>query len=598
MTKRSLLNETNSSDSSSLLKIEIYLKSYILLLVLFGYIVLDFFGIFKLFIVPKTAIAVGILVFIGINLVYLFVLKRTTRYSLLLVYIALTDIIFFSILIHFWGGIDAPVMALLYLLPVPFFSIMISPWSGYLMTVGGYLAYILLCVLEYSGTLRSYGSTPIALERLIVVPFFLAFCFFSIAFYVGYFTNVLRRDQEALAEANKAIEQHNLTLEERISQRTHDLEKAKVKLEDYSQQLEQAFSEKSMQLEEVKKRLESSLTELKFKYNYENIIGKSLPIQEVFRLLDKVTDFDVSILIQGESGTGKELIAKAIHFNGPRKEKTFIIQNCSAIPETLLESELFGHAKGAFTGAHQERKGLFEEADQGTLFLDEIGDMTPGMQAKLLRAIQEGEIRPVGGERTIKVNVRIISATNKDLKNAVKKEEFREDLYYRLNGVTVNLPPLRERREDILLLMDHFVKDFVEKNSVPGKSFSPEAKALLLSYPWPGNVRELENTIKSAYVIAQDEQIQVEDFRYKPELFFEDSLLPAIFPDRFGNTNKIDLNKEKGFDSIEIKSLKLIEKEAIEHALTTCNGKRKEAAKLLDIPIRTFYDKMKKYGVS
>ncbi len=593
------MRENNLSDSYRLLKIEIYLKSYILLLVLVGYTILDLFGIFKLFLVPKTAIAVFIMIFLGVNFFHLYILKRTTRYSLLLVYIASTDIFFFSILIHFWGGIDAPVMALLYLLPVPFFSMIISPWSGSLIAVGGYLAYILLCVLEYSGTLRSYAGTAIALERLIMVPFFLAFCFFSITFFVGYFTNILRRDRDALAAANKAIEQHNLTLEERIKQRTHDLEETKATIEEYSQQLEEAYSEKSTQLEEVKKRLESSLSELKFKYNYENIIGNSLPIQEVFRLLDKVTDYDVSILIQGESGTGKELIAKAIHYNGPRKENSFIIQNCSAIPETLLESELFGHVKGAFTGAHQERKGLFEEADQGTLFLDEIGDMTSGMQAKLLRAIQEGEIRPVGGDRIIKVTVRIISATNKDLITAVEKGEFREDLYYRLNGVTVTLPPLRERREDIFLLADHFINNFAENNNVPIKPLSLEAKKVLLSYSWPGNVRELENTIKGAYVIAQDEQIEVEDFRYKPELFLEDFLLPEIFIGKEGKHYKPEFNLEKKkIDRGEVKSLKMIEKEAIENALKACNGKRKEASKLLDIPIRTFYDKMKKYGIN
>jgi transcriptional regulator with PAS, ATPase and Fis domain len=572
------------SDETRLLKIEIYLKVYVLVLVLFGYSILQFVGLFGYLSLPRKEIAGGLLLFVSVNAVYLALLKRGILLRRLCVLVALTDILFFTVLIHFLGGADSPVLALLYVLPVPFYSILISPWSGYLVSIGSCLAYAFLCGLEYSGLLPYYGKTPIQLEGLTIILFFLFFCFFSIAFYVGYFSDVLRRHQRALAEANRAIEEHNLTLETRIASRTRQLEEARKKLEEYSYQLEKAYNEKSAQLQEVQSRLASELSELKLKYNYENIVGKSREMQEVFRLMDKVTDFNVPILIQGESGTGKELVAKAIHYNGPRRDKAFISQNCSAMTDTLLESELFGHVKGAFTGALQDRKGLFEEADQGTLFLDEIGDMSPSMQAKLLRAIQEGEIRPVGGKRVIRVDVRLISATNKDLKHAVETGKFREDLYYRLNGVTIQLSPLRERRGDILSLAERFLDMFSRETGMGRKELSQDAKRLLLSHPWPGNVRELENTIKNACVIAQEQVVQVGDFRYKPELF------AGVGPSR-------DTKQETTASGLEVKPLKVMEKEAIERALKACEGKRKDASRLLDVPIRTLYEKMRRYGI-
>jgi len=574
------------SDQTRLLKIEIYLKVYVFVLVLCGSLLLQFLGVFGYLNLPKKEIAEGLLLFVAINAGYIALLNRGILLRRLHILVGATDILFFTILIHFLGGAGMPVLALLYLLPIPFYSILISPWSGYLVSIGSCLAYAVLCGLEYSGLVPFYGNTPIEIERLSIILFFLFFCFFSIAFYAGYFSDVLRRHQKALADANREIEEHNLTLETKIASRTRQLEEAKEKLEEYSRQLEKAYNEKSTQLEEVQKRLASELSELKLKYNYENMVGKSSRMQEVFRLMDKVTDFIVPILIEGESGTGKELVAKAVHYNGPRRDRAFIIQNCSALTDTLLESELFGHVKGAFTGALQDRKGLFAEADEGTLFLDEIGDMSPSMQAKLLRAIQEGEIRPVGGKKVILVDVRIISATNRDLKKAVKKGEFREDLYYRLNGVTIPLSPLRERRGDILLLADHFLEDFSRETEISRGGLSPEAKKLLLSYPWPGNVRELENTIKNACVIAQQEEILLEDFRYKPELFSESDSSRGGAED--GSAAPLRL---------EVKPLKEMEKEAIEHALKACNGKRKDASNLLDVPIRTLYEKMKRYGI-
>ncbi len=580
------LESPDLTDRTRLLKIEIYLKVYVLVLVLFGYLFLQFIGVIGYLNLPKKEMVGGLLLFVLINAGYIALLNRGILLLRLYVLVAVTDIVFFTVLIHFLGGANAPVLALLYVLPVPFYSILISPWSGYLVSIGSCLAYAVLCGLEYSGLLPTYGNAPVQLERLSIILFFLFFCFFSIAFYAGYFSDVLRRHQKALADANREIEEQNLTLETRIASRTRQLEQAKVKLEEYSRQLEKAYNEKSSQLEEVQKRLASELSELKLKYDYEKIVGKSSQMQEVFRLMDKVTDFNVPILIEGDSGTGKELVAKAIHYNGPRRDKAFIIQNCSALTDTLLESELFGHVKGAFTGALQDRKGLFEEADHGTLFLDEIGDMSPSMQAKLLRAIQEGEIRPVGGKKVIRVDVRIISATNRDLKQAVQEGGFREDLYYRLNGVAIELSPLRDRKGDILLLAEHFLMEFSEETGIPRRGLSQEAKKLLLSYPWPGNVRELENTIRNASVIAQKEEIEVEDFRYKPELFDEDSRA------REAADRSLDQPLE-----MDVKPLKEMEKEAIERALKACHGKRKDASNLLEVPIRTLYEKMKRYGI-
>ena len=599
---KSSLAEPEPSDRTRLLKIEIYLKVYVLVLVLFGYLLLQFIGVLTYLDLPKGKISGGLILFVALNAVYLTLLNRGTHLPRLYVLVALTDILFFTVLIHFLGGADAPVLAMLYVLPIPFYSILISPWSGYLVAIGSCLAYAVLCGLEYIGFLHFYGNAPIQLERVSIILFFLFFCFFSIAFYAGYFSDVLRRNQKALADANKEIEEHNLTLETRIASRTRQLEEAKEKIEEYSRQLEKAYNEKTTQLEEVQKRLAAEIGELKLKYDYENIVGKSRQMQEVFRLMDRVTDFNVPILIEGESGTGKELVAKAIHYNGPRRDKAFIIQNCSALTDTLLESELFGHVRGAFTGALQDRKGLFEEADQGTLFLDEIGDMSPSMQAKLLRAIQEGEIRPVGGRRVIRVDVRIISATNRNLKEAVQQGDFREDLYYRLNGVTIRLSPLKERRGDILILAEHFLESFSAETGIGSRRLSAEARKLLLSYSWPGNVRELENTIKHACVIAQSEEIKLEDLRHKSELFGDGipSSLSSVWGKGEGGLGRLESDDSKGTGEdtgMRVKPLKEMEKEAIRNALRTCDGKRKDASILLDIPIRTLYEKMKRYGI-
>ncbi len=250
--------------------------------------------------------------------------------------------------------------------------------------------------------------------------------------------------------------------------------------------------------------------ELEERFKFENIIGKSKAMQEIFRLIEKVAPTDSTILIRGQSGTGKELIARAIHQHSLRKDEKFIAVDCGALPETLLESELFGHVKGSFTGAIVTKSGLLEVANGGTFFLDEVGDLSPGMQAKMLRVLQEKEFRQVGGVKNIKVDIRLVAATNQDLEMMIKKGMFREDLFYRINIVPIHLPPLRERQEDIPLLADHFLKVYNERRSKRIKGFTPEALRMLVDFHWPGNVRELENIIDRMVIMSDSEVIDVE----------------------------------------------------------------------------------------
>lgn len=240
-----------------------------------------------------------------------------------------------------------------------------------------------------------------------------------------------------------------------------------------------------------------------------DIIGTSAPMKKVYDLLEKVMSSDYPVLIQGESGTGKELIARALHKYGPRNDKPFVSENCAAIPETLLESELFGHKKGAFTGAASDRKGHFETANNGTIFLDEIGDMSPAMQTKLLRVLQDGEVRPVGGDKVMHVKVRVVAASNKDLRELVGKKQFREDLFFRLNVITIYLPPLRDRKEDIPLLVAHFLRKASEDAKRTLK-FTDAAMKALQRHRWPGNVRELENEVRRGVALC-DDIIDVDD---------------------------------------------------------------------------------------
>ncbi|MCX8117269.1 MAG: sigma-54 dependent transcriptional regulator [Desulfobacterota bacterium] len=269
--------------------------------------------------------------------------------------------------------------------------------------------------------------------------------------------------------------------------------------------VKKAIEQKKLLLENVYLR-----QELQEKYGFHNIIGKSKKMQEIYRIIAKVAPTDSTVLIHGQSGTGKELIARAIHYNSPRRDKQFVTVDCAVLAENLLESELFGHIRGSFTGAVTTKPGLFEVADGGTLFLDEIGNISLAIQAKLLRVLQEREFTPVGGTKSKKVDIRLIAATNKDLEKMIQEGTFREDLYYRLNIVPIFLPPLKERQEDIPALAMHFLKKYSEEMGKSIKGFTPEAMERLMKYPWPGNVRELENVIERTVVMMDEEMVRVE----------------------------------------------------------------------------------------
>jgi DNA-binding NtrC family response regulator len=308
-------------------------------------------------------------------------------------------------------------------------------------------------------------------------------------------------------------------------------------------------------------------------FSFHHILGKSKPMRGVFDLIRRVADSQTNVLITGESGTGKELAAKAIHFNSDRRNGPFVPVNCAAIPEALLESELFGHLKGSFTDAKGDKRGLFEEAHGGTLFLDEISELPVMLQAKLLRAIQEREIRRVGSTKAVAVDVRIIAATNLSLTDEVKAKRFREDLYYRLNVIEIRMPPLRERREDIPLLVDAFLRKCAEASKKAVKGLSESALALLLDYPWPGNVRELENVIERAVTLTRGEKVMPED------------LPPAIHGSR---------GDRKVIDDAAVRTLPLeeVEKEYILRILDKTGGNKYQAAQLLGIDRKTLYRKL------
>jgi DNA-binding NtrC family response regulator len=344
------------------------------------------------------------------------------------------------------------------------------------------------------------------------------------------------------------------------------------------------YVNKPVDLEElkinIKKALESQkvLAENRFlkeqleeKYKDLKIIGESKEIQDVLSTVARVAKTDSTVLIRGESGTGKELVARAIHTLSDRASKNFISLSCAAIPETLLESELFGYEKGAFTGATRRKEGRFELADSGTLFLDEIGDLSLETQVKLLRVIEAQEFERLGGKETIKVNVRIISATNQDLERKIKEKSFREDLYYRLNVVSIFIPPLHERKEDILPLVEHFIQKYNQKTGKNIQGITREAKDILLSYPWTGNIRELENVIERAIVLSRGEAIDKSDLAY------------------------LSFQRAEQFSSDF--TLKELEKNQILKVLEKTNGNLSQAAELLGIHRNTLRLKIKEYGI-
>jgi DNA-binding NtrC family response regulator len=320
------------------------------------------------------------------------------------------------------------------------------------------------------------------------------------------------------------------------------------------------------------------------RFGFANIIGTSEPIVQLFDLIRKVADTDSTVLILGESGTGKELIARALHYNSQRRHGNLVAVNCAAIPEELLESELFGHERGAFTHAVRTRIGRFEQANGGTIFLDEIADMSPGLQVKLLRVLQDRSFERIGGIKSIKVDIRVIAATNQELEALVKQGNFREDLYYRLNVIPVRVPPLRERVGDIPLLVKHFLQEFSKKKKKPAKRLSPQAMDLLVRYPWPGNVRELENLMERLVILTEGDEIKVDDL---PQRFRE--------ADSMGIEDKsIDFPLE-GLNLPQ--ALQDLERRLILKALERSNWVKSRAAQLLNLNRTTLIEKMKKQQI-
>lgn len=338
---------------------------------------------------------------------------------------------------------------------------------------------------------------------------------------------------------------------------------------------------KAEERERLRKENESLRKEIKKEYSFENIVSKNEKMNKIFEIIQKVAPYKSTVLITGESGTGKELVARAIHYNSDRSKMLFIPVNCGAIPENLLESELFGHVKGAFTDAIRTKKGLFEEADGGTIFLDEIGELPAQLQVKLLRVLQDGEIRRVGESKSIQIDVRIIAATVKDLVREVNEGRFRDDLFYRLNVLHLSIPPLRERREDIPLLVQHFINKHNQNLSRHVKEVDPKALEALINYKWAGNVRELENTIERAVVLADGDKIELDDLPFEIQNYRVE--VPTI-----------PLTEEEY--SIK-KASRMLEMGLIRKALKKTKGNHTQAARLLEISHRALLYKIKDYGI-
>jgi transcriptional regulator with GAF, ATPase, and Fis domain len=367
------------------------------------------------------------------------------------------------------------------------------------------------------------------------------------------------------------------------ARRAAELERANAELLAARAELEELLGHRTAQLQATRKDLRSARAVLRGHFGYEGLVGTSEPMRRIYALIDRVKDTDVPVLITGESGTGKEVVARAIHNAGPRGRKPFVGINCGAIPEHLLESELFGHLRGAFTGADRDRKGLFREATGGTILLDEIGEMPHKMQAGLLRVLQEKVVRPVGGVREEAVDTRVIAATHRDLAALVEAGKFREDLYYRLHVIEVKVPPLRERLDDIPLLVDHFLGIFAARHHRERRSVSRSAHKRLASFSWPGNVRQLENVLLNAWVLSDQVELDADDFEL-PE-----ARAVRVSPAEKGPRAP---TSETTFDAH-----KAGERERILAALARCNWNRVKAAQIVGLPRRTFYRRLKEYGI-
>ncbi|MEQ8766485.1 MAG: sigma 54-interacting transcriptional regulator [Planctomycetota bacterium] len=366
-------------------------------------------------------------------------------------------------------------------------------------------------------------------------------------------------DQAAIALENARLYQENL--------------EARESLEKLNARLQASLADREQELQETRAELERTLGASEGESGYFELVGKSPEMRAVYRLIEKVKHAKAPILIQGESGTGKELVARAIHYSGERRKHPFVSENCAAISESLLESELFGHVKGAFTGALADKRGLIERADGGTLFLDEIGEIDSNLQRKLLRVLQEQEVRRVGDESPIPVDVRIISATNRDLAQEVAAGRFREDLFYRLKVILIEVPPLGDRREDIPMLIEHFLGRLAHEMGRPRLEIAPEAVRQLCARDWPGNVRELENELTRLALLCED-------------------LIGPELVSKPGPTAESETSTSLGD-----KTLEEIEREAICQALEATGGVKSEAARRLGLPRRTLYNKLKKFGL-
>ena len=351
-----------------------------------------------------------------------------------------------------------------------------------------------------------------------------------------------------------------------------------IQYEDLSLQVKNAVERRRLARE-----VRSLRNEVEERYQFGNIIGGNPRMQEIFQIIRTVAETDATVLVQGESGTGKELIARAIHYNSRRKDKPFVVVSCSALPETLLESELFGHEKGAFTGAIRQRIGRFEMAEGGTIFLDEIGEMTMPVQLKLLRVLQEREIERVGGNQAHKVDVRVIAATHRDLEEAMRDRLFRQDLFYRLNVVPLRLPPLRERLDDVPYLAAHFLRKYADKNQKSVRAISREAMEALSSYMYPGNVRELENMIERAVIMEKGETIQLSELGA--------AAAPGKGP-AYQISGELDL-----FKTMKAAAVERFEREYLSQLLRLYKGNMSRSAKHAGINIKNLHDKMARYGL-
>jgi transcriptional regulator with GAF, ATPase, and Fis domain len=390
-------------------------------------------------------------------------------------------------------------------------------------------------------------------------------------------------------QAAIAIENARLIAE--IETKREALEQANAELADAKAKIERVLFARTAELEDAKREVESARAELKGTYERHGIVGASDPMRRVFAVVDRVRDASISVVIHGESGTGKELVARAIHYGGPRQKLPFVAVNCAAIPEALLESELFGHVKGAFTGADRDRRGVVSQANGGTLFLDEVGDMPPKMQVDLLRVLQEKKVRPVGGDVDEDVDVRVIAASNKSLGDLVAKGKFREDLFYRLNVVELRLPPLRDRPTDVPLLCDHFLSKFAKRDGVPQKRISREALKRLAEHGLPGNVRQLEHVLLNAWVLVEGDVIEAEDL----------ALDDVTATDQVAERGRLAVEAADAHDRRpppqSFDAFQKDEKQRILEALESNNWNRVRAAKVLGIPRRTFYRRLKQYDI-